>query len=182
MAVPRPILLAVLGLVLVTATFMATRSSHQASHGAAPAPKQQQAPKASKPSAQHASASSHPSTRHSSSRNATSRPAHHGSKLAKPAAVSTAIGRGRVVVLAFFQPAADDRAAAAAVASLPRERGVAVFTDQVAHVSRYGSLIEGVGIDQAPAIVIVDHDRRARLIQGYIDAETLAQEVSDARG
>ena len=57
-----------------------------------------------------------------------------------------------------------------------------VFTDQVAHVSRYGSLIQGIGIDQAPAIVIVDHDRRARLIQGYVDAETLAQEVSDTRG
>jgi hypothetical protein len=186
MAVPRPILLAVLGLVLVTATFMATRSTDQASHGlaAAPkqAPKQRHAPKASKPSAQRPSASSHPSARRTHSRNAAPPPAHHHSELAKAAAVSRAIGRGDVVVLAFFQRGADDRAAASAIASLPSEHGVAVFTDQVAHVSRYGSLIQGIGIDQAPAIVIVDHDRRARLIQGYVDAETLAQEVSDARG
>jgi hypothetical protein len=137
---------------------------------------------ASKPSAQSASASSKPSAPRSTSRADAARPARRHGALTKPAAVSRAIARGRIVVLAFFQPGADDRANAAAVASLPRGHGVAVFTDRVAHVGRYGPLIAGVGVDQAPAIVIVDHHRRARLIQGYVDSETLAQEVIDARG
>jgi hypothetical protein len=172
MAVPRPLLLAVLGLLLVSATFMATRSSRQQSDRTMHA-RHQQASKASKAAGRPAAASSTASAHRSSSRAAPARHAHQRTALAKPAAVSRAIARGRVVVLAFFQPGADDRATAAAVGSLSGGRGVAVFTDRVSHVAR---------VDQAPAVVIVDHHRRARLIQGYVDPETLAQEVSDARG
>jgi hypothetical protein len=182
MAVPRPLLLAVLGLLLLSATFMATRASRSHSEGSAPAAQHQSTPKASKPSAESAaSSSSKPRTPRSASRSA-ARPARAHRALTKPAAVSRAIAQGRIAVLAFFQPGADDRANAAAVASLPRGHGVAVFTDRVAHVGRYGPLIVGLGIDQAPAIVIVDRHRNARLIEGYVDSKTLAQEVSDARG
>jgi hypothetical protein len=180
MAVPRPLLLALLGVVLLSATFFATRNARERTDSAKPAAEQQQAPKAANP---HKSASAS-QARSGAAKSAPSaaRPAHRSSGVAKAAAVSRAIAHRRMVVLAFFQPGADDRASAAAVSALRGTHGVAVFTDRIGHVGRYGPLVQGIGIDQAPAIVIVDRDRRARLIQGYVDPETLAQEVSDARG
>jgi hypothetical protein len=96
--------------------------------------------------------------------------------------VERAIDRKRVVVLALFQRGADDRATARAVASLRHHaKGVAVFTDKIDHVARYGPIVSALGVSQAPAVVIVDRGRRAHLIEGYIDAQTLAQEVADVR-
>jgi hypothetical protein len=145
----------------------ATQSQQQPASAAKPKPKAKAAQSAAKP----AKAAHHAATRHG----------RRSSGLAKPAAVSRAIAKRRVVVLAFFQPGADDHATAAAVAGVRGERGVAVFTDRIGNVGHYGPIVEAVGIDQAPAVVIVDSHRRARLIQGYVDPETLAQEVRDVR-
>jgi hypothetical protein len=191
MAVPRPLLLALLGVVLLSMTFMATRSSRErADDSGEPAAQQPAASQAkdstaskataaepaSKPRAQKSQASS------ASEQEARARPKRRSSSLSKPAAVARAIGRGRIVILAFFQPGADDRATASAVAALKPRRWAVVVTDRIDNVGRYGPLIEEVGVDQAPAVVIVDRDRNARLIKGYVDSKTLAQEVADARG
>jgi hypothetical protein len=191
MAVPRPLLLALLGVGLLAATFLATQNARKSTSSSNTATQQQDS-HASKPSAQHSSAKPAAKAQKPASASNThrsvSKPAakaarvHRASAVSKPAAVARAIARGRVVVLAFFQPAADDRASAAAVAGLRGRHLGVVFTDRIANVGRYGALVQGVGIDQAPAIVIVDSKHRARLIQGYVDPETLAQEVSDARG
>jgi hypothetical protein len=85
------------------------------------------------------------------------------------------------VVLAFFQPGADDRETARSVAALRRGSKVSVFTDRIDNVGRYGPIVGAVGVSQAPALVIVDRTRKAHLIEGYVDAETLAQEVADVR-
>ena len=85
-------------------------------------------------------------------------------------------------MLFFYQRgAADDGATARAVAGLRGRRGVAVFSDSVTRVARYRGVIEGMGLAQAPAIVIIGRDRKAALVEGFVDAETLAQEVADAR-
>ena len=99
-----------------------------------------------------------------------------------PRRVARAIAGHRTVVLFFFQPhASDDAATAAAVRAVRGRRGVSVVTDRIQNLGRYGPLIRGVGVSQAPAIVIVDRKRSARLVEGYVDAGTLAQEVADAR-
>src|SRR4051812_21536620 len=194
MAVPRPLLLAVLGLLLVSATFMATRNAHTAtesSHPAAhatvakPAPKPKPAAKADpKPAAK-----AHPPTAKPAEKHATSsvsdkhqaRPVHRAA-VSKPAAVKQAINGGHVVVLAFFQRrGADDRATRQAVADVRHRHLARVFMDSIDHIGRYGTVVGSLGIHQAPAVVIVDAKRHARLVEGYVDSESLAQEVSDAR-
>jgi hypothetical protein len=56
-----------------------------------------------------------------------------------------------------------------------------VLTDHVDAVERYGKLVEDIGVSQTPSIVIIDRSGKARLIEGYVDADTLTQAVADAR-
>jgi hypothetical protein len=51
----------------------------------------------------------------------------------------------------------------------------------VENVDRYDSLLEDLGVTQAPAIVVIDRRGEASLIEGYTDARSLAQVVADAR-
>jgi len=188
MAVPRPVLLALLGVLLLVATFSATRASREDSVSSDSAAQTQPAnPKkqsVQQPAAKPDKAATAPRRHAAGARQQQARSARRerAASAAKPAAVARAVGRGKVVVLAFFQPGADDRASAAAVADLRGRHMAVVVTDRIGNVARYGPMVEGIGITQAPAIVIVDRQRRARLIEGYVDPETLAQEVSDVRG
>ncbi len=94
-----------------------------------------------------------------------------------------AVAEGRKVVIFFENPRGlDDRAVANSVRQLDRNaKNVVVLTDHVGNVDRYGSLVEDLGVNQAPSLVVVDRDGQARLLEGYVDAETLAQVVADAR-
>ena len=56
-----------------------------------------------------------------------------------------------------------------------------MLSDDVAAVDRYGKLVEDLGVSQTPSIVIIDRKGKARLIEGYVDSNTLTQAVSDAR-
>ena len=56
-----------------------------------------------------------------------------------------------------------------------------MLTDDVDNVDAYGKLVEQLNVYQAPAIVIVGRSGNARLIEGYVDAGVLRQEVADAR-
>lgn len=99
-----------------------------------------------------------------------------------PAAAQRAIRSGKTVVLYFHGPAsADETATSKAVAGLDGKRGVAVLKVPIARLNAYRDLIGQLGIAQAPAVVIVGRDRAARVIEGYIDPPTLAQDVADAR-
>ena len=44
-----------------------------------------------------------------------------------------------------------------------------------------GAIVQDVGVNQGPSIVIIDRRGKSRLIEGYIDSRALAQEVADAR-
>jgi hypothetical protein len=99
-----------------------------------------------------------------------------------PAPVARALDARKRIVLFFYKPgSADDRATARAVAGLRGQRGLAVFTDPIGRLARYRGVIGELGISQAPAVVIVGRDRTARVIEGYVDPATLAQDVTDAR-
>jgi hypothetical protein len=93
-----------------------------------------------------------------------------------------AVARHRKVVILFRNPKGlDDKAVTAAVRSVARNTKALVLRDHVANVDQYGSFVRDVGVSQAPAIVVVDRRGDARLIEGFVDAASLAQVVADAR-
>jgi hypothetical protein len=99
-----------------------------------------------------------------------------------PRPVQKALHARKLVVLFFHaRGPADDRATARAVAAVRGERGTAVFSAPIGRLSDYRGVIGELGISQAPAVVIIGKDRAARVVQGYIDPATLAQDVADAR-
>jgi hypothetical protein len=94
-----------------------------------------------------------------------------------------AVADNRKVVIFFQNPRAlDDQAVRNAVRSVDRRmKQVVVLTDVVQNVDRYGSLLEDLGVTQAPAIVVIDRRGEGSLIEGYTDAQSLAQVIADAR-
>jgi len=102
-----------------------------------------------------------------------------------PSDVARALNRGQVVVLFFYEPAAsDDQATRAAVRAVRQGAGgspaVRLFQDVVARISDYRRLVGSLGISQSPALVVIDRDRKAELLQGYLDSGTIRQTVRDA--
>ncbi|HEY6780491.1 MAG TPA: hypothetical protein VI111_06010 [Thermoleophilaceae bacterium] len=99
-----------------------------------------------------------------------------------PQRLARAVKDHRKALILFKQPRGlDDQATAEAVRAADRQTKALVLSDDVRNTKRYGKLVEDVGVTQAPAIVIVDRDGKAHLIEGYVDAGTLVQELSDAR-
>ena len=94
-----------------------------------------------------------------------------------------AVADNKKVVIFFENPRAlDDQAVADSVRSLEhRTKRVVVLTDDVRNADRYGSLLEDLQVNQAPAIVVIGRSGKASLIEGYVDAESLVQVVADAR-
>jgi hypothetical protein len=163
MAVSRPLLVALLGAVLLGGVFFATRSSNDSpsSPSAKPAARQ-----ASPAPAQPARASA-------------AKPAESSGD-AVPARVERALEGRRTVVLFFYEPgAADDEATAKAVDSV---RGrAAVFSAPVGKVSRYSGVTGQLAVVRAPSVVVVRRGGSARVLEGFVDPKSLAQEVADAK-
>jgi hypothetical protein len=185
---PRPVLIAIAGLVLVLAAFMATQVMRPgaASENAAP----EFAPAPAKPATRPKRHAAAPPVKHRPSPRATPAPAPPATRTpAKPAPVSgapagvaQAIARGQVVVILFSQSgAADDAATGDAVRALRRRHGLAVFSDAIGHLSEYSGIVADLDVSRAPAVVIVGRNKQARLVEGYVDEATLLQQVEDAR-
>ena len=75
----------------------------------------------------------------------------------------------------------DDKAMSPVLRDVNRRTQALVLSDDVAAVDRYGKLVEDLGVSQTPSVVIIDRKGKARLIEGYVDSNTLTQAVSDAR-
>lgn len=183
--ISRPILIALVLSVVAAVGFYATQGGDDATEAAAPViPTTAATDVGAEPPAggdeapgprQHASADD---DEQPSARKRPDGPSGSGI----PAPVRRALGARKLVVLFFYERrAADDRATARAVAALRGQPNVAVFTDPIARIARYRGLIGELGISQAPAVVILGRGRTARVIEGYIDPATLAQDVADAR-
>ncbi len=172
MALSRPFVLVVLGALLAVASFASMRSAAdraQADDTAA-------APQVVRP------APGRPApTGTTPAPNAKPKPKKPAAVAGVPPKVSKALVNRRTVVLFFNQPAADDAATAAAVRSTRGMKGVSVFSAPIAKLSSYRGVISGLGVSQAPTVVIVGKSRKARLIEGFVDAGTLQQQVRDAR-
>jgi hypothetical protein len=181
MAVPRPVIIAVLGVTLIAGAFLLMRGS-QSSSTVTPAPVAQSTPAKPAP------------------RPATTRPAApakpHPAAPAKPAVdpadaaiqpVVNALSAGKVVVLYFSgvaqgKPSADDVATGLAVRSVAGMKQVSVFVTGLDQLSTYRRLLSGVAVSQVPAVVVMRSGGAARLIEGYVDPGTLRQTVADEQG
>lgn len=170
MAVPRHVLIALIGGVLVLAVFAFTRVAGQSGDepaAAAPAPAPaalQPAPAGEQPGAQQPGAQ---------------QPAEQAEEPGVPARLERALARGQVAVVAFTQKGgAEDSAVRSALDAL---RGVPVFIDDVRNIGAYREVVGQLAIERAPAVVVVDRNAKAQVVEGYVDAGSLRQLVEDAR-
>ena len=163
MSLPRPALIGILGLTLILAALLATRGlTGGTSVLTTPLPDATtEKPRANERQRMRGAA-----------------PAPVG--LPKP--VARALAERDLVVLLFAQEgAADDVATRAAVRAVDRDPRVRAFTDRVENLVRYRSIVADLPISQAPAIVIVSADGKARVLEGFVDPGSLRQQVADAR-
>jgi len=203
MAVSRPFVLALLGAVLAVATFASMRSAGdraQAEQSAAAptltpkpgrssvndAPALRKAPPANAPRSKAPPSKPAPPNAEPEGPAAKPTPTPGARKPSAatagvPSKVARALESEKTVVLFFRQPGADDDATESAVRSLRGKKRVAVFSDGIAHLARYRLVVTGLGITQAPSVVIVGKSRKAVLIEGFVDKGSLTQQVLDAR-
>jgi hypothetical protein len=188
MTLPRPVLIALLGLALCAAAFLATRSANDTGSAittVVPVPQTHAKPApahkpAVKPAKHHAAAP--PATKpHVAAKPDTPKPAVSPA-VAKVLPAIEALGRGDVVVFFFTQPGpADDTSTGVAVGTLRGEKGVSIFKVGLADLETYRPVLAGAGVSQVPAVVVVRAGKKGRLLQGFVDSRTLHQTVADAR-
>jgi hypothetical protein len=194
MAVPRPVLIAILGLALCVTALIAVHGMGS-TDDSAPAP----LPTATQPatsSSSKSTATSKPSTTTStpSTKSSGASAGKAGETVGKTAAepkvsakertltnVKNALASKSVVVLFFSRPgAADDTGARSAVRKLRGMKGVEVFSPAFEDLSDYRPILAGTGVSQVPAIAIVKPGKKAVLVEGYVDQKSLRQQVRNA--
>jgi hypothetical protein len=187
MAVPRPVLLALIGIGLLASVFLVTRSGTGGSVSSSAAPATHVAPeRGTKAHARKAAPAKRAHVRKPAraAKAAAPKPVVPGATggvQARVLAAAKALGEGKVVVFFFTSPgAADDVGARIAVNSLRGTRGVEVFDATLDEVAAYRPMLSTVGISQIPSTVVVRPGKKAVLIQGFVDAGTLRQNVADA--
>jgi hypothetical protein len=185
MAIPRPVLLAMVGLVAVIGAFLVTRNVQSGDEGGSTVVAEPDASKAAPKPAKSRSSDrpSKPPTKRPPAPNAgPGSPARQPAKDARlPKDVARALDERDVIVLLFTQRgAADDEATRDAVGGLDEDpERVTVKVDRIGNLARYREVVGGLGVSQAPSLVIVGRDTRARLLEGFTDPGTLEQLVAD---
>ncbi len=182
MAISRPLLVALVGVLVLLAATTAVRAL--GSGGAeAPTPAQTE-PTAAASSPSSASGGGDRSKVQPPARQQAAKEARKAAKAEDPQArVLRALAARNVVVLFFGQSrSADDRVTRRAVKALGRDGdGVRVFTASINDISDYARVVSTLGIEQSPSTVVIDRAGKARLVQGFLDAGSLRQLVADAR-
>ena len=187
MAVPRPVLLALLGLALCAAAFMATRGAREPGGSsvtatpAAPAPAVHKAAPATGKAAKDAAKSQVHKAAQPQQHKAPAAKARQTAAQRLVVKVTGALAQHKAVIFFFTRPgAADDtgtRQAVNAVAGNPR---VLVVRAGLKDLSTFRPVLSGAGVSQVPAVVVAHAGKPARLVQGYVDPGTLRQTVADA--
>ena len=186
MAISRPILLALAGAILALVAFYATTGARSGDDGSGKPPEPPAAQTPAKPkAAARAGAGNAGESAVASRRGA--RPPGKSEARAKPSRglpprVERALAGRQPVVLFFFQRGgADDEATAEAVSAVRRRGRAKVFSAPISRLADYRAVTAGAGVSQAPAVLILRKGSSARLVEGFVDAETLIQQVADAR-
>jgi hypothetical protein len=201
MTLPRPVLIALLGLALCAAAFLATRTANDTggavtttptpitrhapkpgTHKAAPAPAKSAAKDRAAANPQAAGKPDKVANPRAATKPATPAKPGPSPEVAKVLPAIRALARGDVVVFFFTHPGpADDTGARQAVRSVAHQKGVSVFTVGLGDLTTYRPVLSGAGVSQVPAIVVVRAGHKAHLLQGFVDSGTLRQTVADAR-
>lgn len=98
-------------------------------------------------------------------------------------AILAGVGRGHTAVVLFTgRHAADDRAVRAAVRRVNRRGGkVDIHVVPLARVGRYEAITRGVKVLQAPTVLVIGKQKKARTIVGFTTTAELNQLVGDVR-
>jgi hypothetical protein len=107
-----------------------------------------------------------------------------------PTDVAGALTARKVLVLGVISDDAkpwrpigdDDRYVGDTLAHLNRYGGD-VFVKQVplGQLATYGPLVNDLGVNQTPSVVVIDRDLKAEVLTGYVDAGAIDQTIADAR-
>jgi hypothetical protein len=94
------------------------------------------------------------------------------------------LAAGKVVVALFYNPqGSDDNAALRAVRQANRRHGrVVLHSIPIQDVGDYNALTTGVEVLQAPTVLVIGPDHKARTIVGYTEVKEIDQTVFDAGG
>ena len=194
---PRPMI----GLLVATIAFFAvwtvalkpSSSSGPASSSSSPAPAASQ-PKSAAPAhadASHASASdatAHASATSASTSATKAKPAakpavkHTVSPQKRQALIENGLNHHKVLAILFFNPAAaDDQAVKHELDEIPARGGKVVkLAVPLSELTRYPVITNQVQVTESPTLVLIDGQRKADLLTGYLDQLELSQRVSDA--
>jgi hypothetical protein len=175
--VPRPVLLALIGVVAVAGLFMFSRRGSEP--GTTPAPSQtaqQSSPQADTPQA----AAQQNAPQNQGAAPAADKGEQGGRGL--PSRVAKALDAKKTVVVLFWNKAGvEDRSVKNSVDRLPRRGGkTAVFIDKVTNLSSYTRITAAASVSQTPSMVIVNPKGQAEVLNGYYDFQTIRQYVRNA--
>ena len=167
-ALPRPVLVGIVGVVVIGGVFFVT---HKPSTTSSSTPASSQTPQAAQ------SPTAKPGAPAQANRSQTG-PASVG----LPTPVKSALDAHKVVVILFWNPrSVDDRSVKASLDSLSRhKRKVAVFSDRVENLARYSRIMTAASISTTPSLVIVNRKGQAEVVNGYLDRQTVGQYVRNA--
>jgi len=180
-----------IGLLVATIAFFAvwtvalkpSSSSDPASSSSSPAPAASQ-PKAAAPAhadASHASASASASA---AKAHPAAKPAvkHTVSPQQRQTVIENGLNHHKVLAILFFNPAAaDDRAVKHELDEIPARGGKVVkLAVPLSELTRYPVITNQVQVTESPTLVLIDGQRKADLLTGYLDQLELSQRVSDA--
>ncbi|MBA2350209.1 MAG: hypothetical protein H0V81_18190, partial [Solirubrobacterales bacterium] len=94
------------------------------------------------------------------------------------------VASGKVAVVLFYNAkGADDRAVRRALKGVDRFKGrVRVRQVPIERVADYPAITQGAPVTQAPTLLVIDTQKRARRLVGYQDTRTIQQLVGDVGG
>ncbi|HET7050894.1 MAG TPA: hypothetical protein VFI54_21690 [Solirubrobacteraceae bacterium] len=195
---PRPLI----GLLVATVAFFAvwTVALRPSSSGGPVSSSSSPAPAASHPktaapahagadsTATHAAAASHASATSASASATKAKPVakpavkHTVSPQQRQSMIEDGLNHHKVLAILFFNPAAaDDQAVKHELDEIPARGGQVVkLAVPLSELTRYPVITNQVQVTESPTLVLIDGQRKADLLTGYLDQLELSQRVSDA--
>lgn len=85
-----------------------------------------------------------------------------------------------VAILFWNRDASDDRRTHAALGDAFKADGrVVTRSVPIGRIARYGSVARGVDITQSPTLMVIDRERNATALVGYVNVDTINQAIID---
>jgi hypothetical protein len=180
-----------IGLLVATIAFFAvwtvalkpSSSSGPVSSSSSPSPAASK-PKAAAPAHADASHASASATASAAKAKPAAKPAvkHAVPAQQRQTAIENGLNHHKVLAILFFNPAAaDDRAVKHELDEIPARGGKVVkLAVPLSELTSYPVITNQVQVTESPTLVLIDGQRKADMLTGYMDQFELAQRVSDA--